>query len=60
MIRLSLCDDPMEVEVVGAGSDLYKLMELGKINEADLDSIAFKIFPQESEKYPPEKRNPML
>jgi len=50
----------MEVEVVGAGSDLYKLMELGKINEADLDSIAFKIFPQESEKYPPEKRNPML
>ena len=48
---------PMEVDVVGAGSSLYKLMELGTINETYLDAIAFKIFPKESEKYPPEKRN---
>jgi hypothetical protein len=46
----------MEVEVVGAGSDLYNLMELGKIEEAYLDNIAFKLFPLESAKYPPKKR----
>jgi hypothetical protein len=60
VITLSYCHNPDGVEVVGAGSDLYELMELGKINEADLDSIAFKIFPQESEKYPPEKRNLLM
>jgi len=46
----------MEVEVVGAGSDLYNLMELGKIEEAYLDNIAFKLFPLESAKYPPKKK----
>ncbi|MDD2755686.1 MAG: hypothetical protein PHS80_09185 [Methanothrix sp.] len=46
----------MEVEVVGAGSDLYNLMELGKIEEVYLDNIAFKLFPLESAKYPPKKK----
>jgi hypothetical protein len=29
--------------------------QLGKISEAYLDSIAFKLFPKESVKYPPKK-----
>ena len=55
--RASHLNEPINVNVVGAGRNLYELMELGKIDETYLDSVAFKIFPSESEKYPPEKRN---
>lgn len=45
------------VKVAGVGPNLYRLMELGGIKEAHLDPIAFKLFPLESKKYPPQKRS---
>jgi hypothetical protein len=54
--KVSHLNGIMDVEVVGAGFDLYNLMELGKIEETYFDAIAFKLFPLESTKYPPKKR----
>ncbi len=54
--KASDLNDPMSIEIVGAGSDLYRLMELGRLSELDLDPILFKLFPSESTKYPPKKR----
>jgi len=56
--KAALIDNPREIKVIGAGISLYKLMELKKIDEKYLDAITYDLFPQESERYPPQKRNP--
>lgn len=38
--------EPTEIEVTGAAFEAYRLMDLGKIEDAYLNSIAFKIFEQ--------------
>ena len=42
---------PCSINVIGAGSNLYKLMELSEINKAYLDAIVLDLFPNETKKF---------